>query len=227
MTQITIGCLALQGCVDRHAAHVEAAGAGFAAVKTPAQFEAVDGFILPGGESTTMLKLIERFDLWDSLAAQFAAKPVWGICAGAILLAEKAIYQTKTVSSCGLTAGSHGEQTDPAIIPQGHLESQGDSKWATQKSFGILPYTAIRNGYGRQIDSEIITINGYDVSYIRAPILKDPADHVQIHARRNDLPVWVRSGKNMATTFHPELTLDTPSPMHTAFVDIVKKHKAA
>lgn len=183
----TIGCLALQGCVDRHRPHVEAAGAEFRAVKTAAQFEAVDGFILPGGESTTMLKLIERFELWDVLAEQFAAKPVWGICAGSILLAEA-------------------------------VENP------SQKSFGIMPYTAIRNGYGRQLASEIVPVDGYDVSFIRAPIISKPADDFEILATRNGEATWVKRGKDMATTFHPELTFDFPSPMHRAFVEMVKAH---
>ena len=89
-----------------------------------------------------------------------------------------------------------------------------------------MQHTAIRNGYGRQLESEIIAIDGYDVSYIRAPILKDPAENVEIIATREGEPTWVRSGKNMATTFHPELTFDFPSPMHKAFVEIVKKQAA-
>ena len=83
-----IGVLALQGAVEPHKKHIEAAGGEFRAVKTPEQFETVDAFILPGGESTTMLKLIETFDLWDVLKKQFVEKPVWGICAGSILIAE-------------------------------------------------------------------------------------------------------------------------------------------
>ena len=187
MPEPVIGCLALQGCVDRHAMHIEATGASFKAVKTPKQFDEIDAFILPGGESTTMLKLIERFDLWDVLLEQFKQKPVWGICAGSILLAE--IVE------------------NPA-----------------QKSFGILPVTAIRNGYGRQLESEIIAIDGYDVSFIRAPVLTKPANHIEILATRDGEPTWIRDGKNMATTFHPELTFDFPSPMHNMFVDIVKNH---
>ncbi len=186
MSKPVIGCLALQGCVERHRPHIEAAGGEFMPVKTAKDFDLVDGFILPGGESTTMLKLIERFGLWDVLVEQFATKPVWGICAGAILLADK-------------------------------VENP------EQKSFGVMPYTAIRNGYGRQLDSEIISIHGYDVSYIRAPVLKDPAPEVKVLATRNDLPVWVQYGKNMATTFHPELTFDFPSPMHKAFTELVQE----
>ena len=182
-----IGCLALQGCVERHRPHVEAAGAEFRAVKTAKEFEEVDAFILPGGESTTMLKLIDRFELWDVLAQQFSTKPVWGICAGSILLAE-------------------------------HVENP------SQKSFGVMSHTAIRNGYGRQLESEIIAVDGYDVSFIRAPVLTKSADHVEILATRNDEPTWIRDGKNMATTFHPELTFDFPSPMHSMFVEMVKSH---
>ena len=187
MPEPIIGCLALQGCVERHRPHIEAAGASFRAVKTAKDFDGVDAFILPGGESTTMLKLITRFDLWDILSQQFVQKPVWGICAGSILLAEN------------------------VENPQ-------------QKSFALMPYTAVRNGYGRQLESEIITVNGYDVSYIRAPILKDPAANLEICAARDGQPVWLKDGKNMVTTFHPELTFDFPSPMHEEFVAMVKAH---
>lgn len=183
-----IGCLALQGCVERHRPHVEAAGAQFRTVKTAKQFGEVDAFILPGGESTTMLKLIERFDLWDVLEEQFAQKPVWGICAGSILLATR-------------------------------VENP------SQKSFGLMPHTAIRNGYGRQLESDIVNIDGYDVSFIRAPILKDVPENLKIHAVHDDTSAWIQDGKNMATTFHPELTFSFPSPMHKAFIEIVEKHQ--
>lgn len=71
-----------------HRPHIEAAGGVFHAVKTAAQLEEVDGLILPGGESTTMLKLIDRLSLNEALLSTFRDKPVWGICAGAILMAQ-------------------------------------------------------------------------------------------------------------------------------------------
>ncbi len=185
-TKPTIGVLALQGAVDLHRPHIEACGAIFAAVKTPKQFEAADALILPGGESTTMLNLIERFGLWDTLAEQFAKKPVWGICAGSILLAQ-------TV-------------TNPA-----------------QKSFGLLPITVQRNAYGRQLDSHHAKINNYAVSLIRAPIITKTADDVEILAKHEDIPVWVRKGNIFASTFHPELTKQYPSPMHQLFYDSITK----
>lgn len=177
-----IGVLALQGCVQPHRPHIEAAGAAFLPVKTPADFEKADAFILPGGESTTMLKLIGAFGLWEPLREQFAKKPVWGICAGAILMAE-------TVEN-------------PA-----------------QKSFGLLPMSVTRNAYGRQLDSLQMEIGHYPVSFIRAPVIESVGDDVEILARREGKPVWVRKGPYMASTFHPELTLDFPSPMHRVFIE--------
>ncbi len=185
-----IGVLALQGAVEPHRLHIEAAGGAFRAVKTAVQFEEVDGFILPGGESTTMLKLIETFGLWDALAEQFQKKPVWGICAGSILLATKV--------------------TNPE-----------------QKSFGLLPLTVERNGYGRQLDSHHSDVDGYPVSFIRAPLFTDIGAGVKVLAEHQDKPVWVEYHNVMASAFHPELTLDFPSPMHKLFVESVKARKAA
>ena len=84
-----VGVLALQGAVDLHRPHLEAAGARFRPVKTAADFAQADAFILPGGESTTMLKLIDVFGLGAALHGAMTAKPVWGICAGAILMADR------------------------------------------------------------------------------------------------------------------------------------------
>ncbi len=181
-----VGVLALQGAVEPHRAHIEEAGGEFRAVKTAKDFKDVDGFILPGGESTTMLKLIENFDLWDVLSEEFSKKPVWGICAGSILLAE-------TVSN------------------------------PSQKSFGLLPMSIQRNGYGRQIDSHHADIEGYTVSFIRAPVITQHEADVEVLASHEGTPVWVQKGKIMASTFHPELTMNYPSPMHQRFVDLLKK----
>jgi 5'-phosphate synthase pdxT subunit len=171
--------------VERHRPHVIAAGAEFMAVKIPDDFAKVDAFILPGGESTTMLKLINNFDLKDVLKEQFSKKPVWGICAGAILMADKV--------------------TNPA-----------------QDSFHILPMTVERNGYGRQLDSLTTQIEDFDVSFIRAPVIRTVNDNnVEVLAEYGGTPVWIRSGKYMVTTFHPELTLQFPSPMHKAFFEIL------
>ncbi len=182
-----IGVFALQGAVDLHKPHIEACNAEFRAVKTPAQFAEVDGFILPGGESTTMLKLINVFDLWGTLADEFSKKPVWGICAGSILMAE-------TV-------------TNPE-----------------QDSFGVLPISIQRNGYGRQMESHISPIKDYDVSFIRAPVITSTGD-CDILAKYKDQAVWVQKDIHMATTFHPETNLEPASPMHKRFIDLVRAQR--
>lgn len=181
-----IGVLALQGAVDLHCPHIEAAGGEFMAVKRPQQFEEIDAFILPGGESTTMLKLIDRFNLWEPLAENFQKKPVWGVCAGTILLAETVL--------------------NPA-----------------QKSFALLPAIVERNAYGRQIDSHYGSVDRYEVSFIRAPIIQSVKDGVSVRAEADGRPVWVIYNNIMATTFHPETNTAFPSPMHRHFVDFARE----
>jgi 5'-phosphate synthase pdxT subunit len=182
-TKLIIGVLALQGAVDLHKPHIEAAGGEFRAVKTAEDFAKVDAFILPGGESTTMLKLIDTFGLWDVLADEFTRKPVWGICAGAILIADSVLQ--------------------PA-----------------QKSFGLLPLTITRNGYGRQLASHYHEVLGYTVSFIRAPVIEDAGD-CDILAMHEGKPAWVQKGQYMASAFHPEINRDTPSPMHQYFMEML------
>lgn len=178
-----IGVLALQGAVQPHKPHIEAAGGKFAAVKTAEQIADCDALILPGGESSTMLRLIDRFQVDQDLRDYFAKKPVWGVCAGSILMADKV--------------------TNPV-----------------QKSYGLLSVTVERNAYGRQIDSHYDHINGYQVSFIRAPKITDMADDdITILARQDGSPVWITKGSYMATTFHPELNQDAPSPMHAYFMN--------
>ena len=98
-----VGVLALQGCVTPHRRHLEAAGAEFREVRTAEEIEPVHGLILPGGESTTMLKLIDRFELERPLRAAFDTRPVWGICAGAILMAAQ--VTRRSAEQMGLRPG--------------------------------------------------------------------------------------------------------------------------
>ncbi len=182
----TIGVLGLQGCVSPHKPHIEAMGDCFKIVKTKKDIDEVDALILPGGESTTMLRLINTFNLKKNLETFFRYRPVWGICAGAILMAR--------------------DVTNPP-----------------QESFDLLNITAERNAYGRQLESIQQVIDGYPVSYIRAPRLSCSDPEVTIHAWRGDDPVWLEKKNYMATTFHPEMTLEFPSPMHMKFREIIRE----
>lgn len=177
-----IGVLALQGCVEPHRKHIEALGAELVEVRRAQDFKDISGLILPGGESTTMLKLIEHFQIWDVLIEYAEKIPYWGICAGSILMALRV--------------------SNPK-----------------QKSLGLMHLDVERNSYGRQVDSFEEKINSYPVSFIRAPLLKKLGKACQVKASTKGNPVWVTEGKHMVTTFHPELSLKTPSPFHKYFAD--------
>jgi 5'-phosphate synthase pdxT subunit len=180
----TVGIFALQGAVGLHIPHLEALGLKVIEIRRAEDFDLADGFILPGGESTTMLKLIDIFELEPVMRDHFARKPVWGICAGCILIAKKV--------------------THPA-----------------QRSFGLIDIAVERNGYGSQVDSHETSIDGYPVSFIRAPIIRTAGPGVKVLALHRGLPAWVRQDNIIASTFHPELTLDFPSPMHRLFASLL------
>lgn len=186
-SQSVIGVLALQGCVTPHRRHLEAAGVEYREVRTAPEIAEVDGLILPGGESTTMLRLIDRFRLAEPLKMAFESLPVWGICAGAILMAAK------------------------VVAPQ-------------QRSFNLIGMTIERNAYGRQLASRHDSIDGYTVSYIRSPRIAELWEtDAEVLACREQAPVWVRTQRYMATTFHSELSFAVPSPMHRVFVEMVER----
>ncbi len=84
-----IGILAVQGCVEPHHSHLEKLGVEMVHIRYPEDCANISGYIIPGGESTTMLKLIRINELQEKLASEWKLKPVWGICAGAILIAQK------------------------------------------------------------------------------------------------------------------------------------------
>lgn len=89
MPKPTIGILALQGCVEPHAEHLRGLGASVRFVKSLEDLKGIQGLILPGGESTTMYKLAQKFEMWEELKKLSQSIPFWGICAGAILMAKK------------------------------------------------------------------------------------------------------------------------------------------
>ena len=184
----TIGVLALQGAYALHQSHIESLGAKYQEVRTAKDLQLCDGLILPGGESSTILRLIEYKGLWNDLENFLNSKPSWGICAGAILLASK--------------VSSH-----------------------EQKSFQVLPMTISRNGYGRQLDSHEGLLENYKVSWIRAPKIQDFSEDLDILCTHGEQVVGVRGRQAMATTFHPELNFQSPSPWHQSFLQLIESHQ--
>lgn len=111
----TVGILALQGCVEPHARHLESLNATVRYVKLPADLVGLDGLVLPGGESTTMIKLAKQFDLWEPLKAKAAEIPFWGICAGSILMAkevENPAQESLGVMDIKVRRNAYGRQID-------------------------------------------------------------------------------------------------------------------
>jgi 5'-phosphate synthase pdxT subunit len=176
---MNIGILAIQGDYAAHAAALNRLGAAHTFVRTPGDLAAVDGVILPGGESTTHLKVLKEEGLFDGLK-DFAAKggSFFGTCAGAILLAREV----------------HGPSQD---------------------SLGLLDMIVLRNGYGRQLASDVhmgktkLRTAPLEMVFIRAPIIESVGEGIEVLAEDAGHPVLVQRGRVMASTFHPELTDDT------------------
>lgn len=213
---LTIGVLAVQGDVREHAHILDASGADVVLVRRPREIDGLDGLVIPGGESTTMDRLTRVFDLADPLRAAIdGGLPVYGSCAGMIMLADRI--------------------ADPA------RDRQGDP----QRTLGGIDMTVRRNAFGRQRESFEVTLDFTDVGevpavFIRAPLAEDVGDGVEVLARtpsnapaqHPDGPgdpevrdtagriVAVRSGKLLATSFHPEMTGERR--IHDLFIRMIR-----
>jgi 5'-phosphate synthase pdxT subunit len=128
---LTIGVLALQGAYDAHVKTLTTLGAVPKLVRTPEELEGVDGLIMPGGESTTMLKFLDRNGFFDKLQAFVRTTPTFGTCAGAILLAshvESPAQRSLAALDITVERNAYGRQIDSAIVtgdtalPGGPLE---------------------------------------------------------------------------------------------------------
>src|SRR5436305_865178 len=186
-----IGVLALQGDFDAHRRRLEELGAKVVLVKKPEQLDAIDGLVIPGGESGTFLKLLGEAG-FEKLKEFVQAKPTFGTCAGAILLAaEVENPQQKGLGALNIRIrrNAYGRQIDSSI-----REGQ------------------LLTGDQRQSPLEMV--------FIRAPRIEHLGANVEVLATEGSDPVAVRQGRTMAATFHPELSDDTR--IHQAFLDLLK-----
>ena len=174
-----IGVLALQGDFAAHEAALTDFGLAARRLRRARDLHGVSGLVLPGGESTTMLKLLDVEGMWGPLGdALRSGIPVLATCAGMILLAER-------------------------------VENP------EQRSYGLLPITVVRNGYGRQVHSGTVPLRsetlpaGTTGTFIRAPRITAVADGCEVLAWRDtdcgSDPVLVQKGAVLAACFHPEL----------------------
>jgi 5'-phosphate synthase pdxT subunit len=197
-----IGVLALQGDVREHLAILSACGADPRPVRRPAELDALDGLVLPGGESTTIDKLTRIFDLRDPIVAALrAGLPAYGSCAGMILLADRVLD------------GRPDQQTFGGL-----------DVTVRRNAFG-------RQVHSFEDDVQFADVDGGPVHavFIRAPWVEDAGPDVEVLARVEHTDqeqaagriVAVRQGNLLATSFHPEMT-DDPR-VHQLFVSMVRE----
>src|SRR5271157_2529069 len=177
-----IGILSIQGDFAAHAAILHNLGAQSLEVRTLADLRRSDALILPGGESTTQLQFLQEEGLFDAIR-QFAAKgrPIFGTCAGAILLAT-------------------------------HVKNP------VQPSLALLDMTVLRNGYGRQLASDVffgpttLKKDPLEMVFIRGPIIESVAPGITVLAKLDGSPTLVQRNNRLAATFPPKLTADPTVP---------------
>ena len=197
----TIGVFALQGDVREHLRVLDSLGARAIGVRRLGELERCDGMVVPGGESTTMFKLARTFDLFEPIRQRIKeGMPVFGTCAGMIMLADRIEDGTadqETLGGLDITVrrNAFGRQVDSF---EGDLDFAG-------------------------IDDPLHAV------FIRAPWVEDAGPGVEVLARVEAGPaagriVAVRQGSLMATSFHPEV--DGDGRIHRVFVDLVSEHAA-
>jgi 5'-phosphate synthase pdxT subunit len=198
-----IGVLALQGDFDAHRRRLEQLDAEVVLVKKPAQLDEIDGLVIPGGESGTFLKLLGEAG-FEKLKDFVKAKPTFGTCAGAILLAS----EVENPAQAGLGALN-------IRIRRNAYGRQIDSSIREGKFMASLNHHFNHSGTGDGSPLEMV--------FIRAPKITRVGEDVEVLATEGSDPVAVRQGKAMAATFHPELSEDPR--IHQAFLDLVANGK--
>lgn len=175
---VKIGVLALQGAVREHVWAVEKCGAEAVIIKHKDELADIDGLILPGGESTTMRRLIDKYDFMDALK-EFArqGKPMFGTCAGLILMAKRLVgYDTPHIGVMDITV--------------------------ERNSFGRQ-----RESFEANLAIKDVA-DDYPAVFIRAPHIVDVGENVEILCKHNERIVVAREGQFLGCSFHPELTED-------------------
>jgi pyridoxal 5'-phosphate synthase pdxT subunit len=178
-----VGILALQGDFEAHSKALERVGAEPVLVRTAEDLKSIDGLVIPGGESTTMLKLVDFMELREPLMEFAREKPVFGTCAGAILLAKEVrnpAQESFGVIDMTVERNAYGRQINSRVA---NIQPGSDFEK--------------RAGHG---DMEAV--------FIRAPIIRRSGPGVKVLAQYEGDAVLVEQGRHLVATFHPELTQD-------------------
>lgn len=194
----TIGVLALQGAVIEHIRHLEEVGARAIPVRKQSELDAVDGLVLPGGESTTMSRLLDVYQMYEPVAERIGAgMPVYGSCAGMILLASQVV------------------------------DTRADATWFSAIDMTVRRNAFGRQVDSFEADLVVDPLGPEPLRtvFIRAPWVETVGPGVEILARvrasdGRDHAVAVRQGNALATSFHPEVTDDVR--IHRYFLDMAR-----
>lgn len=175
-----IGVLGIQGAIQEHLRMIERTGNEPLWVKSTSELAKVSGLIMPGGESTTMIRLMKKYELWDALReAIVSGLPVYATCAGMILLAREIVnypdQETLGVLDVVVERNGYGRQVA---------------------------------SFETDLDIPVIGDEPFRAIFIRAPIIEKCGENVEILSTYKEKPVLVKGGKILASSFHPELTDD-------------------
>lgn len=189
-----LGVLDIQGSVEEHLAVLQRLGVPTVSVKTLAELDRVDGLIIPGGESTTIGKLMKRFGLDEAIRRRVRARSLalWGTCAGAILMAKKVRNQvpdTLGLMNIDIERNAYGRQLD---------------------------------SFETELAAPELNAKDLRAVFIRAPRIRKAAGTVQTLAYYKQEPAMLREDNMLVSTFHPELTDDVR--VHQYFVALTASY---
>ena len=179
-----IGVFAIQGNFEKHAHMLQKLGVDVLYVNEARQLAEIDALILPGGESSTMLKLLDIENLLEPLKNFADEKPILGTCAGTILLAS--------------------EVTSPAQRSLGIIDMTVE-----RNAYGRQVDSAIRSVQPEKAFEDLTSPGTLETVFIRAPIIREVRGEARILASLDGNPILVEHGHHLAATFHPEMTGDT------------------
>ena len=186
-----VGVLALQGDFEAHGRALARAGAEPALARTASDLKDLDGLVIPGGESTTMLKLLNAGGMVEPLIEFGRKRPIFGTCAGAILLASEVTHpaqQSLALMDLTVERNAYGRQIDSRVA---QLTPEPDFAQRTH-------------------DGDLEAV------FIRAPIIRHIGPDARVLASYHGDPVLVEQGRHLVATFHPELSSD--ARVHELFV---------
>lgn len=189
----TIGVLALQGAFAKHVAMIRSLGAQVQEIRKPQELDICSGLIIPGGESTTILRQMAFANLWNHVLEFSVKKPLFGTCAGLILMSKEIV-------------------ADP-IKPLGILDITVE-----RNAFGRQS-----ESFSSEVEVKLASepMRRIQALFIRAPRIKSYGPDVKVLATFDKEPILIQQGRHLGATFHPELTEDPA--IHRYFLSLVKQ----